>query len=91
MHPDECLTGRQLLSCGALQTYVLVVWGCDLGLLGLAYLGLLILLFLFPPCAARFTPPACDQPSPEGFQALLSEAVRGYLTPSSTRPGLPRL
>lgn len=67
---------------------MLVVWGCDVGLLGLAYLGLLVPVILFPPRAARFVPPGGSKgPGPdvvpqEGFQALLAGALRGRLSPS---------
>ena len=37
-----------------LQTYILVLWGCEVGLLGLGYLVLLIGVFMYPPIRGRW-------------------------------------
>lgn len=37
-----------------LQAYVLLLWDCKVGLLGLGYLALLILVFTYPPIRGRW-------------------------------------
>ena len=37
-----------------LQGYILVLWGCEVGLLGLGYLALLIGVFTYPPIRGRW-------------------------------------
>lgn len=37
-----------------LQAYILVLWGCEVGLLGLGYLALLIGVFTYPPIPGRW-------------------------------------
>jgi len=41
-----------LVAC--LQSYILVLWGCEVGLLGLGYLVLLIGVFTYPPIRGRW-------------------------------------
>ena len=45
---------RKLLCVGA-QGYVLVLWGCDVGLLGLVYIVLLTVVFTVPPFRGQIT------------------------------------
>ena len=37
------------------QAYILVLWGCEVGLLGLGYLALLIGVFTYPPVPGRWS------------------------------------
>ena len=37
------------------QGYILVLWGCEVGLLGLGYLALLIVVFTYPPILGRWS------------------------------------
>ena len=41
-----------LVAC--LQSYILVLWGCEVGLLGLGYLVLMIGVFTYPPIRGRW-------------------------------------
>ena len=37
-----------------MQVYILLLWDCKVGLLGLGYLALLILVFTYPPIRGRW-------------------------------------
>lgn len=37
------------------QAYILLLWGCEVGLLGLGYLALLIGVFTYPPIRGRWS------------------------------------
>ncbi|KAK9824077.1 hypothetical protein WJX72_007565 [[Myrmecia] bisecta] len=56
--------GKVVVSVGALlvvaQAYLLVLWACPRGLLGLTYLALLIVIFVYPP---RLSFPTDEQPN----------------------------
>ncbi len=50
---NKCeVNGLDLVAC--LQSYILVLWGCEVGLLGLGYLVLLIGVFTYPPIRGRW-------------------------------------
>ena len=47
---------RSCISYGCMvQAYIMVLWGCEVGLLGLGYLALLIGVFTYPPVPGRWS------------------------------------